>query len=227
MTPPNTGTVRVAVTQFEPAWLDLQKSVEKTCRLIREAAENRAQLVAFPECWIPGYPAWIWTRHIDFDLSTAYIQNSLSVDSPEMKRICETAAEHGIAVVLGFSENYNNSLYIAQAIIDAQGAIRVSRRKLKPTHVERTVFGDASGGSLKNVVELEGIGRVGALSCWEHTQPLLKYHTYHQNESIHVAAWPPLYAHSGGPDLYSMSSEGTIPRSHPYRLSHTSHPPTN
>ena len=54
------STVRVAVAQFEPAWLDLPKAVEKTCRLIREAAENGAKLVSFPECWIPGYPAWIW-----------------------------------------------------------------------------------------------------------------------------------------------------------------------
>ena len=53
-------TVRVAVTQAEPEWLDLPKSIAKTCRLIEEAAKGGAQLVAFPECWIPGYPAWIW-----------------------------------------------------------------------------------------------------------------------------------------------------------------------
>jgi nitrilase len=53
-------TVRVAVTQAEPEWLDLPKCVTKTCKLIEEAAEGGAQLVAFPECWIPGYPAWIW-----------------------------------------------------------------------------------------------------------------------------------------------------------------------
>lgn len=52
--------VRVAVTQAEPEWLDLDKTVEKTCRLISEAARNNAKLVTFPECWIPGYPAWIW-----------------------------------------------------------------------------------------------------------------------------------------------------------------------
>ena len=53
-------TIRVAVTQAEPEWLDLQASVKKTCRLIEEAAENGAKLVSFPECWIPGYPAWVW-----------------------------------------------------------------------------------------------------------------------------------------------------------------------
>lgn len=55
-----TSHVRVAVTQAEPVWLDLDATVEKTCALIEAAAANGAQLVTFPECWIPGYPAWIW-----------------------------------------------------------------------------------------------------------------------------------------------------------------------
>jgi nitrilase len=54
-----TEIVRVAVTQAEPEWLDLEASVHKTCRLIEEAAANGAALVSFPECWVPGYPAWI------------------------------------------------------------------------------------------------------------------------------------------------------------------------
>ena len=54
------STVRVAVTQAEPEWLDLDKTVDKTCQLIQEAAKNNALLIAFPECWIPGYPAWVW-----------------------------------------------------------------------------------------------------------------------------------------------------------------------
>jgi nitrilase len=53
-------TVRVAVTQAEPEWLDLNASVEKTCSLIEEAAGYGAKLISFPECWIPGYPAWVW-----------------------------------------------------------------------------------------------------------------------------------------------------------------------
>jgi hypothetical protein len=53
-------TVRVAVTQAEPEWLDLNASVKKTCSLIEEAAGQGAKLISFPECWIPGYPAWVW-----------------------------------------------------------------------------------------------------------------------------------------------------------------------
>lgn len=80
-----------------------------------------------------------------------YMKNSLKIDSPEMQTICAAAAEHGIAVVLGFSENFNNSLYIGQATISATGELLMTRRKLKATHLERTVFGDANAASLQNV----------------------------------------------------------------------------
>ncbi|OCL04487.1 carbon-nitrogen hydrolase [Glonium stellatum] len=211
-------TVRVAVTQAEPKWLDLEETVKKTCRLIEEAAGNEALLITFPECWIPGYPAWVWSRPVDFGMAAAYTKNALKVDSPHMSRICASAAENGINVALGFAENYNNSLYIAQAIIGADGELKMKRRKMKPTHMERTVFGDASGSSLANVVNLEAVGRVGALACWEHAQPLLKYHTCTQSEEIHVAAWPPVYAHTGGPGLWSMSSQGCRNLSQTYAI---------
>jgi nitrilase len=125
-----------------------------------------------------------------------------------METIRKAAADHKINVLLGFAENDGNSVYIAQCLIGREGEIKMRRRKIKPTHMERTVFGDGSGNSLKNVVQVNGVGRVGALACWEHTQPLLKYHTYLQREEIHVAAWPPLDPHPGGPALWSMSKEG-------------------
>lgn len=55
-----TNMIKVAVTQHEPVWLDLTATVQKTCQLIEEAANNGSKLVVFPEVWIPGYPAWIW-----------------------------------------------------------------------------------------------------------------------------------------------------------------------
>jgi predicted amidohydrolase len=143
-------------------------------------------------------------------LSTRYIQNSLKLESPQMTRIKECAAEHKMVVVLGFSENVENSLYISQAIIDADGEIRITRKKIKATHMERTIFGDSFGDCLNSVTDT-ATGRVGALSCWEHIQPLLKYHTYSQREQIHVAAWPPLFDVEEGKGLYSMSSGGQIP----------------
>ncbi|KAL4778788.1 carbon-nitrogen hydrolase [Aspergillus varians] len=215
-TPP--PQVRVAVTQAEPIWLNLAATVEKTCSLITEAATNGAQLIAFPECWIPGYPAWIWTRPLDPPLTTTYMHNSLHLTSKEMQTIQATAARNKILVVLGFSENIHDSLYISQAILSSTGEILTTRKKMKATHMERTVFGDSRGDCLNSVVETS-IGRVGALSCWEHIQPLLKYHTYAQRERVHVAAWPPVYSYSDrGGGLFSISKEGTAAISQTYAI---------
>ncbi|KAJ4349590.1 uncharacterized protein N0V89_008206 [Didymosphaeria variabile] len=212
-------TLRVAVTQAEPEWFDLQGTVDKTNRLIAEAAGNGAKLITFPEVWIPGYPGWIWARLVDPALGTRYIQNSMTVDGPEMQSIQKAAQENSIAVVLGFSERTSsNSLYISQVIISPQGEILLKRRKLKPTHMERTVYGDGSGSDLTNVAEVDfgsGVGKVkvGTLACWEHTQPLLKYNTYSQEEVVHVAMWPPLDPFGAqpapeNPGLFSMSHDG-------------------
>ncbi|KAG9238193.1 carbon-nitrogen hydrolase [Amylocarpus encephaloides] len=210
--------VIVAVTQLEPAWLNLQASVKKTCKYITEDASNGAELVSFAEAFIPGYPAWIWSRPLDPMLHTEYIKNSLVVDSDEMRTLQSCAATNKIVVSLGFSENDHNSLYISQAILDVTGEIVMKRRKLKATHMERTIFGDASGDSLMNVATT-GIGRrVGALNCWEHAQPLLKYHTIGLREEVHCAAWPPLVPHDGGAGSFSMSSDGCLALSQVYAM---------
>ncbi|KAI8687496.1 CN hydrolase domain-containing protein [Fusarium keratoplasticum] len=112
-----------------------------------------------------------------------------------------------IIVVLGFSESRHGSLYISQAIIGADGQTLTLRSKIKATHMERTIFGDATAECLDSVVDTP-FGRIGALSCWEHVQLLLKYHTYSQREQIHIAAWPPVFGHDGK-SLWSMSREGT------------------
>lgn len=191
--------------------------MKKTCTLIVEAANNGAKLIVFPECWIPGYPCWIWTRLLDFDLNVRYIKNSLALSSAEMEVVRVCARENSISVCLGFSENDHGSLYIAQAIIGPDGEIKMHRRKMKPTHMERTVFGDASSHCLSEIADLP-FGRTGALACWEHIQPLLKFHTFAQKEQIHVAAWPSVTPHTGGPDLWSMSAEGCQTLSRTYAI---------
>ncbi|KAK4210094.1 carbon-nitrogen hydrolase [Rhypophila decipiens] len=218
--------IRVASVQAEPVYLDLAASVKKACELIEEAGKGGAKLVAFSECWIPGYPAWIWARPVDVEMQTRYITNSLSVDSPEMDLLKKAAKESSIAVVLGFSEKSpTHSVYISQAIISPQGGMLTHRRKIKPTHMERTIFGDGSGRDLNNVVEIDfgpdhGKIKIGSLACWEHTQPLLKYHTISQGEQVHVAMWPPLAPSTGvdDPGLWSMSVEGCQSLSQTYAV---------
>ena len=91
--------------------------------------------------------------------------------------------------MIGLSEREGGSLYIAQWLIGPDGETIAKRRKLRPTHAERTVYGEGDGSDLA-VHDRPDIGRLGALCCWEHLQPLSKYAMYAQNEQVHVASWP-------------------------------------
>jgi len=158
--------------------------------LIAEASANGAKLIAFPETWLPGYPWWIWlgAPAEGMGFVPRYHENSLEVRSPQMLRLQSIARKHAVTVVMGFSERDGGSLYMSQAIIGEEGEILLLRRKLKPTHAERFVFGEGDGSDL--VVVDSAFGRLGALNCWEHLQPLVKMTMYAQKEEVHVASWP-------------------------------------
>lgn len=118
-----------------------------------------------------------------------YRENSLPVDSEEMRRIRRAARDNQIFVSLGFSEIDHATLYLAQVLIDPEGNVINHRRKIKPTHVEKLVYGDGSGDTFFSVTETE-LGRLGQLNCWENMNPFLKSLNVSQGEQIHVAAWP-------------------------------------
>ena len=203
---------KAAAVQAAPEFLDLNGTVDKGIALIKSAAKNGAKLVAFPETWIPGYPFWIWLGSPAWGMQfvQCYHDNSLVVGSPEYQRIADAARDNDIVVVMGYSEKSGGSLYMGQAIIDATGQTVTNRRKLKPTHVERTVFGESDGSHI--AVHDTEIGRLGALCCWEHLQPLTKYAMYAQHEQVHVASWPSFSLYLGmayalGPQLNMAASQ--------------------
>tara|TARA_R110001592_G_scaffold363372_1_gene685924 strand:+ start:25445 stop:26467 length:1023 start_codon:yes stop_codon:yes gene_type:complete len=184
------GNFKAAVVQAAPEFMNLDAGIDKAIELIQSAASNGAQLIGFPECWLPGYPWWVWLSPAAMNLRyfQRYHENCLVVDSPQFQRIGAAAREHGIHVSMGASERDYGSLYISQFLFDDQGQLVKGRRKLKPTHMERTVFGDGDGSDLD--VSDTALGRIGQLACWEHLQPLSKYAMFSMHEQVHVAAWP-------------------------------------
>ena len=203
---------KVAAVQAAPVFLDLEATVDKAVGLIEEAGGNGAKLIAFPETWIPGYPWWIWLGAPAWGMQFVqrYHDNSLILGSPEDLRIREAARKAGLHVAMGYSEKDGGSLYMGQSLIDADGEVIATRRKLKPTHVERTVFGEGDGSDL--AVYETGIGRLGALCCWEHLQPLTKYAMFSMHEQVHVASWPSFSLYRGmayalGPELNNAASQ--------------------
>jgi len=189
---------KVAAVQAAPSFLDISTGVERAVKFIEEAAAARAKLVVFPETWLPGYPNYIWLGPVAWQMQFVgrYFENSIEAGGDHDQAIAKAARENNIQVSLGLSERAGGSLYIAQWHYGNDGELLSRRRKLKPTHVERTVFGEGDGSDL--VVQETPIGRIGQLSCWEHLQPLSKYAMYSQDEQIHCAAWPNLALYEGG-----------------------------
>jgi aliphatic nitrilase len=204
---------KAAVVQAAPVFLDLDAAVDKAVQLIDEAGAAQARLIAFPETWIPGYPWWIWLGSPAWAIMKGFVQryhdNALAYNSPQAAKLSKAAKRNKIVVVVGLAEKDGSSLYIGQWIIGPNGETVAQRRKLKSTHAERTVFGEGDGSDLA-VHDLE-LGRVGALCCWEHLQPLSKYAMYAQNEQVHIAAWPSFsvydpFAHALGAEVNNAAS---------------------
>jgi nitrilase len=183
---------KVAVVQAAPVWLDLDRTVDKCIQLIEEAADKGCKLIAFPETFIPGYPWHIWLGTPAWSIGRGFVQryfdNSLAYDSPQADKLRQAARCARITAVLGLSERSGGSLYIAQWLIGPDGETIHARRKLRPTHVERSVFGEGDGSDL--AVHATPLGRLGALCCWENALSLNKYAMHSQHEQVHVACWP-------------------------------------
>ncbi|MFC3052006.1 carbon-nitrogen hydrolase family protein [Kordiimonas pumila] len=183
-------TFKAAAVQAAPVYYDLKASIKKAVGLIEEASKKGCSLIAFGEAWLPGYPFHIWLGAPAWSMqfTVPYFDNSLDLKSEDFAVLLKAAVDNSIMVSMGYSERCGGSLYLGQCLIGTDGKLIYARRKLKPTHVERTVYGEGYGSDL--MVSDTGLGKVGMLCCWEHLQPLSKYTLYSQNEQIHIAGWP-------------------------------------
>lgn len=185
-----TAKVRAAAVQLSPVLFDRQGTTEKVCAAIDEAGRQGAGLVVFPETVIPYYPyfsfiqapATMGAEHMRL------IEQAVSVPGPVTEAIARAAARAGAVVAVGVNERDHGTLYNTQLIFDADGKLVLKRRKLTPTFHERMVWGQGDGSGLRAVDTR--VGRIGALSCWEHYNPLARYALMADHEEIHVAMFP-------------------------------------
>ncbi len=189
--------VKVAVAQIAPVYLDKQKTIEKACRYIREAGNNGAELVVFPEAFIPGYPAYFTVGyetdpHIWTDFMISIQDNSLMIPGEDTIVLGEAAREAGTYLVIGCSElddrPGSRTIYNTLLYIDRKGDVLGKHRKLMPTYTERIYWGMGDGSDLR-VFDTE-IGRIGGLVCWENHMPLIRSTMLYQGEDFHVTVWP-------------------------------------
>jgi nitrilase len=206
------GTIKVAAVQAAPAFLNRDAAVDKAIAYIDDAGRAGVQLLAFPETWIPGYPFFLWLDAPAWTMQFIGRYHASALVAGDRYDLALQAAikRNQIHVSLGLAERVGSSLYMAQWLYGPDGALICRRRKLKPTHVERTLFGEGDGSDL--AVSSTALGRIGQLCCWEHLQPLTKYAMYAQHEQIHVACWPSFSLYVGaayalGPEVNCAASQ--------------------
>ena len=203
-TPTPAATVRVAIVQDEVA-PDLARGLELTDARAADAARAGAALVAFPETWLPGYPAWLdvcrdaglWDHAPVKAVFRRMAEESVVVNGASGRELGAIAERHGVAMVIGVTERVergpgHGTLFNSLLTFGADGALLNHHRKLVPTYTERLVWGPGDGQGVR-AVDLPtsaGVARVGGLVCWEHWMPLARQALHESREDIHVAAWP-------------------------------------
>ncbi|WP_009631600.1 Nit6803 family nitrilase [Synechocystis sp. PCC 7509] len=182
--------IRAAAVQISPVLYSRDGTTEKVLKAIANAAQSGAQLVVFPETFIPYYPYFSFVQppvlmgkeHLKL------YEEAVTVPGAVTDAVSQAARTYNIVVVLGVNERDRGSLYNTQLIFDADGTLLLKRRKITPTYHERMVWGQGDGAGLK-VVD-SAVGKLGALACWEHYNPLARFALMAQHEQIHCAQFP-------------------------------------
>ena len=186
----STASVTVAAVQLSPVLGSREGTIAKVVDAIAKAAERGATLIVFPETVVPYYPYFSFITPA-VQMGPAHLklyEEAVTVPSAATDAVAAAARKHQAVVVLGINERDHGTLYNTQLIFDADGSLALKRRKITPTYHERMVWGMGDGSGLK-VVET-AVGRVGALACWEHYNPLARYALMTQHEQIHCSQFP-------------------------------------
>src|ERR1700758_950659 len=171
---PESQSFRVAIAQFAPIYLDKAASLARAIQIVQDAKKRGAELVAFGETWLPGYPAWLdvcpevasWEQPPTKRVFARLRQNSVTIPGPEITALCEAAGDLKINVVIGVNERVeagpgNGTLYNSLLTVTSEAKLANHHRKLVPTHTERLVWGQGDGQGLSSVTTKNG--RIGGL----------------------------------------------------------------
>ncbi len=184
---------QVAVVQATPVFFDLPATLVVVAEHTQSAALQGAQLVLFPESFLPGYPrgmsfgATVGNRTAEGrEIWQMYWEQSMTIDSPEFNQLSKIAAANEIFLGIGITEkdNLKGSLYCTFLLIDPMGKLVHHHRKIKPTASERIIWGEGDGTSIKTVPT--PLGRIGALICWENMMPLARTILYQAGIDIYL-----------------------------------------
>jgi nitrilase len=192
-------TLKVALAQIAPVWLDRAATTAKMLDYVKQAAQQECDLIAFGEALLPGYPFWLaytggarFNDKVQKEIFSHYHQQAVQIEAGHLQSFCHSAKDHGIAILLGIIERPKrrggHSLYCSMVYIDPQGTIRNVHRKLMPTYEERLCWSPGDGHGLRTF-SLRAF-HLSGLNCWENWMPLPRAALYAQGSDLHFALWP-------------------------------------
>lgn len=187
--------MRVAAAHVEPVWMSRDATIEQVTLCIAEAGDQDVRLLVMPESFVPGFPYWInlgCAPSLQQQLWLRLREEAIETDAPAGARalglVRAAAKQHGVAVMLGATERFRDTLYNVQIMIDADGSVVGLRRKLVPTLFERTVWAAGDGSGLRTFDAT--VGRVAGLMCWEHLHHLIRHAVVGERPDVLGSAWP-------------------------------------
>ncbi|MDW6005157.1 Nit6803 family nitrilase [Vibrio mangrovi] len=182
--------VRAAAVQISPDLESLDGTLSKVLKMIDQAAEQGVELIVFPETFLPYYPyfSFIEAPAKQGKAHLRLYEQAVHVPGKTTQAIADKAKEHHMVVVVGVNERAYGTLFNTQLIFNDEGELVLKRRKITPTYHERMIWGQGDASGLKVVETAKG--RIGALACWEHYNPLARYCLMTQHEQIHCSQFP-------------------------------------
>ena len=187
---------RIAVVQAAPVLFNLEESLVKAAKLTKEAAKKGANIVVFPESYLPAYPRGLSFGAVVGSRSDAgrkdyvrYSNNSVEIPSQETQFLGEVAKENNVYLIMGITERdaeeSTSTLYCSVVFFGPDGSLIGNHRKLKPTGSERLIWGEGDGSTMP--VFDTPYGKIGALICWENYMPLARANLYAQGVHLYFA----------------------------------------
>ena len=180
--------------QISPVLYSRQGTVEKVVKKIRELGKQGVQFATFPETVVPYYPYFSFVQSPYAMGAEHYrlLEQAVTIPSAATVAMSKACSQAGVVASIGVNERDGGTLYNAQLLFDADGALIQHRRKISPTYHERMIWGQGDGSGLRAVDS--AVGRIGSLACWEHFNPLARYALMADGEQIHSAMYPGSFA---------------------------------
>jgi nitrilase len=174
--------VKVAVVQAAPLLFNCEATLERACQLTVEAAAQGAQLILFPEAFIPAYPRGLSFGTVVGSRSPAgrrtwqrYWAHAVDVPGPATEALGAAARQARAYLAIGVIERNNQfgrgTLYCTLLYFGPDGRLLGKHRKLKPTAAERLIWGEGDGSTLmySKGVELYLAPTADARDTWQAT----------------------------------------------------------